>query len=46
MRPNTRTHLTGTAGYSLVELIVSMGLLTVIMGVCIMSTEERLEGVS
>jgi hypothetical protein len=32
MRPATRPRLADTAGYSLVELLISMGLLTVVMG--------------
>ena len=32
MRPATRSGLAATAGYSLVELMVAMGLFTLIMG--------------
>jgi len=44
MRPITRTHLAGTAGYSLIELIVSMGLLTVIMGATLGGLSSIMKG--
>lgn len=44
MRTITRTHLAGTAGYSLVELIVSMGLLTVIMGATLGGLSSIMKG--
>lgn len=44
MRPITRSRLAATAGYSLLELLVSMGLLTMIMGVTLGGLSSIMKG--
>ena len=44
MRPANRPRLAATAGYSLVELLVSMGLLTVIMGATLGGLADVMKG--
>ena len=44
MRPATRPRLAATAGYSLVELLVSMGMFTVIMGATLGGLADVMKG--
>lgn len=44
MRPATRSGLAATAGYSLVELIVAMGIFTLIMGVTMSGLASVMQG--
>ena len=41
MTPATRPGLAATAGYSLIELLVSMGILTVVMGATLAGMAEH-----
>jgi hypothetical protein len=44
MRPATRPDLAATAGYSLIEMVVAMGLFTVVMGVTLSGLADVIKG--
>ena len=44
MRRATRSGLAATAGYSLVELLVAMGIFTVVMGVTLAGLASVMKG--